>query len=315
MVLYLTGIENCGMICGGDFMDVRVLRYFLAVAQEENISAAAEYLHLTQPTLSRQLMDLEQELGKKLFIRGSRKVTLTEDGLLLRKRAGEIVALVDKTEAEFHETEDDIAGDIYIGGGETSAMRLIAQTAKTLQIRHPQICYHLFSGNADDVMERLDKGLLDFGLLIEPVNLKKYDHIRLPATDTWGVLMRRDSPLAEKTLIQPEDMWELPLLISRQSMIEHGLSNWMKKGLDELHIAATYNLLFNAALMVEAGIGYAICLDKLANTMDTSELCFRPLAESLTAGMHIVWKKYQLFSKASQKFLECLQESFSEISL
>ena len=296
-------------------MDVRVLRYFLAVAQEESISGAAEYLHLTQPTLSRQLMDLEQELGKKLLIRGSRKVTLTEDGLLLRKRAGEIVALVDKTESEFHDAEDDISGEIYIGGGETAAMRLIAKTAKDLQKQYPHIRYHLFSGNADDVMERLDKGLLDFGLLIEPMDLKKYDHFRLPGTDTWGVLMRQDSPLAEKDMIYPKDLWKVPLLISRQSMIEHGLSDWIRKDHNELNIIATYNLLFNAALMVEAGMGYAICLDKLVNTMDTSGLCFRPLAGSQGAGMDIAWKKYQVFSKASQKFLERLQESFSENTL
>lgn len=296
-------------------MDVRVLRYFLAVAQEESISGAAEYLHLTQPTLSRQLMDLEQELGKKLFIRGSRKVTLTEDGLLLRKRASEIVALVDKTESELHEAEGDVSGDIYIGGGETAAMRLIAQAARDLQEQHPHIRYHLFSGNADDVMERLDKGLLDFGLLIEPVDLKKYDHLRLPVTDTWGVLMRKDSPLAEKDSIQPKDLRKAPLLISRQSMIEHGLSNWIRRDYNELNIVATYNLLFNAALMVEAGMGYAICLDRLVSTMDTSRLCFRPLSGSKGAGMDIAWKKYQVLSKASQKFLERLQESFSENTL
>lgn len=293
-------------------MDVRVLRYFLAVAQEESISGAAEYLHLTQPTLSRQLMDLEEELGKKLFIRGSRKVTLTEDGLLLRKRAGEIVDLVDKTESEFHEAEGEISGDIYIGGGETAAMRLIAQTARELQEQYPHIRYHLYSGNGDDVMERLDKGLLDFGLLIEPVDLKKYDHFHLPVTDTWGVLMRKDSPLAEKASIHPEDIWDIPLLISRQSMVEHGLSSWTRKDYRELNIVATYNLLFNAALMVEAGLGYAICLDKLVDTMDTSELCFRPMAGSMGAGMDIAWKKYQMFSKAAQKFLERLQESFSD---
>ncbi len=296
-------------------MDVRVLRYFLAVAQEESISGAAEYLHLTQPTLSRQLMDLEEELGKKLFIRGSRKVTLTEDGLLLRKRAGEIVALVDKTESEFHEAEGEISGDVYIGGGETAAMRLIARTARELQEQYPHIRYHLYSGNGDDVTERLDKGLLDFGLLIEPVDLKKYDHFHLPVTDTWGVLMRKDSPLAEKNSIHPEDLWDVPLLISRQSMVEHGLSSWTRKDFRELNIVATYNLLFNAALMVEAGMGYAICLDKLVNTMDTSELCFRPVSGSVSAGMVIAWKKYQVFSKASQKFLERLHESFAERAL
>ncbi len=292
-------------------MDVRVLRYFLAVAQEESISGAAEYLHLTQPTLSRQLMDLEQELGKKLFLRGSRRVTLTEDGLFLRQRATEIVDLVDKTESDFREDEGDVSGDIYIGGGETAAMRLIAQIAKELQEQYPRIRYHLYSGNGDDIMERLDKGLLDFGLLIEPVDLKKYDHIHLPVTDTWGVLMRKDSPLADKDSIFPEDLWSVPLLISRQSMVKHGLSDWMGKDLDEINIAATYNLLFNAALMVEAGMGYAVCLDKLVNTMDISGLCFRPMAGSMDAGMDIAWKKYQMFSKASQKFLERLQASFA----
>lgn len=292
-------------------MDIRVLRYFLAVAQEESVSGAAQYLHLTQPTLSRQLMELEQELGKKLFIRGSRKVTLTEDGLLLRKRAGEIVRLVDKTESELQGGDGEVSGDVYIGGGETAAMRLIARTARALQTEYPRIRYHLFSGNGDDIMERLDKGLLDFGLLIEPVDLDKYNHFRLPVTDTWGVLMRADSPLAEKASICPEDLWNAPLLISRQSMVGHSLSPWMRKDYNELNIIATYNLLFNAALMVEAGMGYAICLDKLVNTMDTGGLCFRPLAEGTEAGVDIAWKKYQVFSKASQKFLERLQESFS----
>lgn len=293
-------------------MDIRVLRYFLAVAQEESVSGAAQYLHLTQPTLSRQLMELEQELGKKLFVRGSRKVTLTEDGLLLRKRAGEIVRLVDKTESELQGGDGEVSGDVYIGGGETAAMRLVARTARALQTEYPRIRYHLFSGNGDDIMERLDKGLLDFGLLIEPVDLDKYNHFRLPVTDTWGVLMRADSPLAEKASIHPEDLWNAPLLISRQSMVGHSLSPWMRKDYNELNIIATYNLLFNAALMVEAGMGYAICLDKLVSTMDTSGFCFRPLAQGTEAGVDIAWKKYQVFSKASQKFLERLQESFSK---
>lgn len=288
-------------------MEIRVLRYFLAVAQEESISGAADYLHLTQPTLSRQLMDLEEELGKKLFIRGKRKITLTEDGLLLRKRAGEILALVEKTECEFRGPEEMIAGDIYIGGGETAAMRLIAEMAKELQDQHPQICYHLYSGNADDVSERLDKGLLDFGLFIGPVDLKKYEYIRLPATDTWGLLMRRDSPLAQKELIHPEDLWDLPLLVSRQSQVGHVLSSWIRRDFDSLHITATYNLLFNAALMVEAGLGYALCLDKLVDTMATSSLCFRPLASNEKVGVNFVWKRYQVFSKAAALFLEKIQ--------
>lgn len=291
-------------------MEVRVLRYFMAVAQEESISGAAEYLHLTQPTLSRQLMDLEEELGKKLFIRGNRKVTLTEAGLVLRKRAGEILDLVDKTEAQFRGPEESVAGDIYIGAGETAAMRLLAKTAKELQQQHPQIRYHLYSGNADDVTERLDKGLLDFGILIEPVDLKKYDYLKLPSTDIWGVLMRADSPLAGNETVRPEDLWDKPILISRQSMAKHAIANWIRREFDTLEVVSTYNLLFNAALMVEEGMGYALTLDKLANTMAVNDLCFRPLSPKLEVGLDIVWKKYQVFSKASEKFLEKLQQNF-----
>lgn len=292
-------------------MEVRVLRYFLAVAREENISGAAESLHLTQPTLSRQLMDLEAELGRKLLIRGSRKVTLTEEGVLLRKRAEEILDLVEKTRSELCETDEaDITGDIYIGGGETDAMRLIARTAKELQAAYPRIRYHLYSGNGEDVSERLDKGLLDLGILVEPFDMKKYDSIQLPATDIWGVLMRKDSPLAEKEHIQPEDLWELPLLTSRQTMAQKELMAWLGKGREELHIVSTYNLIYNASLMVEEGLGYALSLDRLINTTGDSALCFRPLRPKLEVGLDIVWKKYQVFSPATAKFLERLQAKF-----
>lgn len=292
-------------------MEVRVLRYFLAVAREENISGAAESLHLTQPTLSRQLMDLEAELGKKLLIRGSRKVTLTEEGVLLRKRAEEILDLVEKTRSELRETDEaDITGDIYIGGGETDAMRLIARTAKELQADYPCIRYHLYSGNGEDVSERLDKGLLDLGILVEPFDMKKYDFIQLPATDIWGVLMRKDSPLAEKEHIQPEDLWELPLLTSRQVMAQKELMAWLGRGREELHIVSTYNLIYNASLMVEEGLGYALSLERLINTTGDSALCFRPLRPKLEVGLDIVWKKYQVFSPATAKFLERLQAKF-----
>lgn len=291
-------------------MELRVLRYFLAVAREESISAAAETLHLTQPTLSRQLMDLEEELGKKLFLRGNRKVTLTEDGVLLRKRAGEIVDLVEKTESEFHEPEEWIGGDIYIGGGETDAMRLIARAAKEFQALHPQVRYHLFSGNAEDVTERLDKGLLDFGVLIEPADLKKYDLMKLPATDVWGVLIPKDSPLAARDTVRKEDLWDLPLLVSRQSLGQNEIYTWLGRNVEALNIVTTYNLIYNAALMVEEGMGYALTLDRLVNTAGDSKLCFRPLEPRQEVGLDIVWKKYQVFSRATEKFLEYLQEKF-----
>ena len=291
-------------------MELRVLRYFLAVAREESISGAAEALHVTQPTLSRQMMELEEELGKTLFLRGKRKISLTEEGMFLRKRAQEIVTLVEKTESEFSAAEETISGDVHIGGGETDAMRLIARTAKELQAAYPRIRYHLYSGNGEDVSERLDKGLLDLGILVEPFDMKKYDSIQLPATDIWGVLMRKDSPLAEKEYIQPEDLWELPLLTSRQTMAQKELMAWLGREHEELHIVSTYNLIYNASLMVEEGLGYALSLDKLINTTGDSALCFRPLRPKLEVGLDIVWKKYQVFSPATAKFLERLQAKF-----
>lgn len=296
-------------------MEIRVLKYFLAVAREQSISGAAEVLHLSQPTLSRQLMDMENELGKQLFIRGNRRISLTEEGLFLRKRAEEIVDLVEKTEAEITSSEELISGDIYIGAGETDVMRLIARVAKKLQEDYPDIRYHIFSGNAEDVTEKLDKGLLDFGLLIEPTDTTKYESIKLPATDTWGVLMRKDSPLAKKDMITAKDLWELPLLCSKQIFENYPniLSKWLKKGADDLHIVATYNLLYNASVMVEEGFGYALCLDKIVKTFDNDPLCFRPLHPILEVNLDIVWKKYQIFSKAAGLFLKRLHEAFDEI--
>lgn len=291
-------------------MELRVLRYFLAVAREESISSAADSLHLTQPTLSRQIIDLEQELGTKLLIRSNRKVTLTDAGMRLRRRAEDIVELVDKTEAEFQGPEDIISGDVHIGGGETHAMGLIANVIHQMQARHPKVRFHLYSGNADDVLERLDKGLLDFGLLIEPANHAKYDSLRLPAIDVWGVLMRRDSPLAGHKVIRPQDLWDAPLMISRQRFVSNEIAGWFQKDFEALHLAATYNLVYNASLLVEEGIGYALCLDKLVNTTGSSTLCFRPLEPRLEAGLMIVWKKHQVFSKASEAFLWNLQSSF-----
>lgn len=293
-------------------MEIRVLRYFLTVVREESISAAADYLHITQPTLSRQIKELEDELGVKLLNRGkkNRKITLTDEGMLLRKRAEEIVTLTDKTRAEFDAAEEIISGDIYIGGGETEAMRLIARAAKKLQDSYPHIKYHLFSGNADDVAERLDKGLLDFGVFIEPANMEKYDYLRLPVTDTWGLLMRKDSSLASLNNIEVKNLKEIPLIVSRQSMTSNEFSGWGRFDFNQLNIVATYNLVYNASLLVAEGLGYALCLDRLVDTTDSSELCFRPLKPHLEARLNLVWKKYQIFSKAGEKFLEKLQEEF-----
>lgn len=295
-------------------MELRVLRYFLTVAREESITGAADFLHITQPTLSRQLMDLEEELGKKLLIRGNRKITLTSEGRLLRKRAEEIIELVDKTADEFNSMEENLGGDIYVGGGETDAMKHLAKIAKNLQTDYPNIRYHLYSGNADDVMERLDKGLLDFGVLIEPVDVTKYRYINMPVKDVWGVIMRKDSPLSLKNSIKIEDLLSVPLLCSIQALKtkldKNEFLEWFGNDFEKLKIVTTFNLIYNATLMVEEGIGYAIGLDKIANTGADSNLCFRPLEPKLESGLVIVWKKYQVFSKAAEKFLERVQQEF-----
>ena len=288
-------------------MELRVLQYFLAVAREQNISAAAQSLHLTQPTLSRQLKELEEELGKQLMVRGSRKIVLTEEGMLLRKRAEEILDLVGRTEKEIAQSDDTVSGDIYIGTGETDGMRQIARTAKQLQEHSPGIHFHIVSGDAVDVCERLDKGLLDFGVLLGDIDKIKYHYLELPMKDTWGILMRRDSPLAQQERILPQDLWDKPLILSRPVDNKSGLYRWLGREPEQLHTVATYNLIYNASLMVDEGMGYAFTLDKLVNTRG-SQLCFRTLEPKLELGMYLVWKKSQIFSKAAELFLERLRE-------
>lgn len=292
-------------------MELRVLEYFLAVAREQSITGAARSLHLSQPTLSTQLRDLERELGKQLLIRGtpgSRKITLTEDGLLLRRRAEEILSLVRKTTDEIALSNELIAGDISIGAGETDGIRVLARAAKKVRAEHPDIHFHISSGDGKDVLERLDHGLIDFGLLLQRVSPAKYEILEIPVTETWGVLMRRDSPLAAKKTISPEDLRELPLIISRQETSRALVSAWLGQDLTEFHIAATYSLLYNGSLMVEEGIGYALGLDHIINTSGDSPLCFRPFSPPLRVGAYLVWKKYQIFSRAAEYFLRALKK-------
>lgn len=288
-------------------MELRVLQYFLAVAREQSIVRAAESLHLSQPTLSTQIKAMEEELGKQLLIRGtkgSRKIVLTEEGMILRKRAEEILNLVQKTEKEITLSDQIVEGDVYIGTGETDAVRLIARAARSLYESYPGIHYHIASGNAEFVLEQLEKGLIDFGIIFGSVDQARYNSIAIPYTDIWGVLMRKDSPLAGKSYITPEDLWDKPLIISQQEKKHNGLEEWLNRKISEVEIVATYNLLFNASLMVDEGLGYAIGFDKIINTSGNSNLCFRPLSPERKADMSIVWKKYQIISKAAEKFLE-----------
>lgn len=293
-------------------MDIRVLQYFLAVAREESITKAAETLHMTQPPLSRQLKDLEDELGKQLFIRGSKKVTLTEEGMLLRKRAAEMVELMELTKAEIRAEGSTINGDVYIGCAETDAMRLLVRIIKSVQEKYPEIHFHLSSGNADDITERLDRGLLDFGVFIDPTDLRKYEFIKLPAIDRWGVLMRKDSLLAEKSSITFNDLSGLPLIFTNQEMASNEFSGWSGGEFEKLNIVATYNLPYIASLMVEENVGYALMLGGIIQTTEGCSVCFRPLEPKLEVGISVGWKKYQTFSKAAKVFWKCLRQEISQ---
>ena len=289
-------------------MELRVLRYCLAVAREQSITAAAETLHITQPTLSKQLRELEEELGKKLFTRGNRKITLTEEGMFLRKRAQEIVELADKTEADFAAGVGSVSGDIFIGSGETGAVRYLGRTLYKMRSIYPGVRFHLFSGNGEDVSDRLDKGLIDFALFVGMTDLKKYDYLKLPYHHRWGLILRRDDPLAAHEAVTPEMLMNVPILCSRQALIQNELSGWLGRPFEELNPAGTYNLIYNAAIMVEEGLGCAVCIDKLLDTSGESAVCFRPFEPAIDAELFIAWKKYQFFSAAAGKFLEMLQQ-------
>ena len=295
-------------------MEIRVLKYFLTTIREGNITKAAKYLNLTQPNLSRQINMLERDIGHKLFERKHNNIILTPEGILLKKRAEEIINMVDKTRAEFNFTDKVIAGDIFIGAGETWAMSLVASVMKDVQSDYHHIRYNIYSGNFQDITEKLDKGLLDFGLLIDPADLSKYDYLKIPLKDTWGLAMRKDSPLSNKKNITKRDLLNIPLIISRQvietEIEDNDFSRWFSDTFDNLNITATYNLIYNALIMVSEGMGYALCLDKLIDNMYHQNICFIPLKPKLESGINIVWKKNQEFSRASKIFLDRLTNKF-----
>lgn len=289
-------------------IETRLLQYFLAIAEEQSITRAADYLHITQPTLSKQMMDLEASLGKQLLIRGKKKVTLTEDGAYLRSRAQEIISLMEKTEAAFRESEQIITGDVFIGCGEHRSSYPIMQMIGAIQEEYPDIQFHFFSGNADAITERLDKGLLDMGFLLEPEINPRYDYQKLPLYETWGVLMRKDSQFAGQDSITFEELSGLPLIMPSQTSNSNKITTFFADTLPAPHMVASYNLIYNAGLMVEAGMGYALCIDDLINTEGTHPLTFVPLTPALKSDVYLFTKKYQVFSKAAKLFLDRLQE-------
>lgn len=292
-------------------MELRVLKYFLTAAREENITRAAEYLHVTQPTLSRQLMQLEDELGVKLFKRGQHSVTLTEDGMLLRRRAQELVALADKTEQELAHGEDALSGTIAIGCGETGSMHELSRMMTSFRREYPQVRFEIYSAIADDIKERLDRGILDLGLLMEPVDIGRYDFLRLPRKERWGVWMREDSPLAAKERITPADLAGVPLLTAKRELVQSELASWFGTAMDSLDIAATYTLFYNAAILVKNRMGAALGYH-FESRFDG--LCFRPLSPALETGCVLVWEKQQTNSAATRRFIRFAEEYDLSIS-
>lgn len=290
-------------------MEIRVLRYFLEVAREGSITHAAQRLHISQPTLSKQLKDLEAELGKKLFTRSSFSVHLTDEGMLLRKRAEDILDMVDKTAEEFHALGEITGGDIRIGCAESDGIRHFARCVKELQENYPRIRVHLYSGDTEDLAERLGRGQLDFVVISQEVDFSKYNYLKLPAVDTWGVVMRKDSSLAAKETVQMDDLLELPIITSRQG-IREDLPKWFTEKISQLNIVATFNLAYNAGILVREGLGYAVTFDKLISTGPDSELCFRPLKPVLETNMYLIWKKYQVFTPAAELLLNEMREYF-----
>lgn len=289
-------------------MELRVLQYFLIVAREENITRAARLLHITQPTLSRQLLQLEEELGVQLFHRGQHSIRLTEDGMLLRRRAQELVSLSEKTKRELQHAEDLPAGEIAIGCGETKSVGLLAQAMVSFRQRYPLVRFSIYSAVADDIKEHIEKGLLDMGLLAEPVELSQYAFLRLPQMEQWGVLVRKDSPLAEKDSVTKEDLRGTPLLMVQRELVRSELANWFGDCYDQLSIAATYNLIVNAAFLVEQGLGAALCFD-LGTVFES--LRFVPFSPALRTGTVLAWKKAQALSAAQTLFIQHLKQQLA----
>lgn len=294
-------------------IETRLLQYFLAVAEEQSITKAAEYLHISQPTLSKQMMDLEEALGRQLLVRGRKKITLTEEGTFLRGRAQEIISLMDKTESAFRENEQSISGDVYIGCGEHRSTFTIMQIIRSIQEEYPDIRFHFFSSNADAIIERLDKGLLDMGFLLEPEITPRYDYKKLPLREAWGILMRKDSPLADVETISFAMLADLPLIMPSQTSNRGRMKAYFTEANVNPHVVSTYNLIYNAGLMVEAGIGYALCIDELINTAGSHPLTFRPLSPELYSDVYLFTKKYQVLSKAAKLFLSRLEANIGSL--
>lgn len=289
-------------------MELRILRYFLKVCEIENITKAANLLNTTQPNLSRQLFQLEEELGQTLLIRGKRRITLTEEGKYLRKQAQNIINMTDHTENVLRSFQDNIAGDIYIGAAESMAMKFVGEIIRKSRNQYPGIRYHINSGNAQDITDKLDRGLLDFGIIVEPIDFEKYNYLELPVKDTWGILMQKESPLAEQDTICPEDLIDKPLYVSSELLNIPGIKEWLGETYLSFNPIMTFNLITNAALMIESGGGYVFSFEGLSYTGADDPLTFRPLYPKIQANLYLIWRKYETFSNSAGKFLALITE-------
>lgn len=290
-------------------MELRTMRYFLAVAREENMTHAAELLHVTQPTLSKSLKSLEDELGKKLFVRHSFHIELTEEGVLLRKRAEDLVSMADKIQTEFLSLDDVLGGEIYLGLAESYQIRYLAAEIKALKNIYPDLRYHITSGDTEQVTEKLDKGIIDFAVLAEEPNTEKYHYLTFPKADIWGVVMPGDCPLAGKQSISVDDLTGLPLFCSEQGWSKD-IAKWCGNKIDTLHLEGSFRLSYNGSLFVKERLGYLLTFEYLIDTSPDSGLAFRPLTPKLETKLYFIWKKYQVFTPIAEKMLEKLKEQF-----
>ncbi len=291
-------------------MELRVLNYFLAVAREENITKAAQMLHISQPTLSRQMMQLEEELGVKLFARSNHNIVLTEDGLLLKRRAQELIALADKTKRDFINKDAELSGEVAIGSGEFRSTRELAKIMVAFQKKHPLVQFRIYSGNADNIQDYIERGHLDLGVMGEPVDIRKYEFVSMPVREKWGVLVRRDSELSGKKQVQVEDLLDIPL-VTASSDLQGELAAWFGDSRDKVKIAATGNLLYNEAMLVENGMGAVLCIQL---NCAYENLCFIPLYPAIEMRTALVWKKDAIFPSATAAFIDFTLQCLKVIS-
>ncbi len=292
-------------------MEIRTLRYFLAVAREENMTRAAEILHVTQPTLSKQLKALELELGKKLFTRHSFRISLTDEGVLLRKRAEDLVSMADKIEKEFISLDDITGGELYLGMAESHQIKYLARVIRDFKKQYPNLHYHITSGDTEQIADKLDKGLLDFLVLAELPDSRKYEYISFPEKDVWGVVMRTDDPLAERDSISVEDLIGLPLFCSDQAW-EADIKTWAKSHFSQLNLEGSFRLSYNGSVFAREGLGYLLTFDHLIDVSIDSGLVFVPLSPALKSSLYLAWNRYQAFTPIAERFLQKLKTSFAE---